>query len=58
MQNFPQNLVINYGLDLPFGKGSKFLTHAGWATNALLGGWRVDGITTFRNATPIPMIAA
>lgn len=58
LQDFPQNLVIHYGVDLPFGRGHTFLGNAGKITNAAVGGWRVDGITTFRSGTPIALEAA
>jgi len=58
LQNYPQNLVINYGVDLPVGKGHRWLSGANSFTNAILGGWRVNGITTFRSGTPIALLAA
>ena len=57
-QDYAQNAVINYGIDLPFGTNQKFLSNANTITNAVLGGWRVNGITTFRSGTPIAMVAA
>ena len=49
----PQNLSIGYGADLPFGHGKHFMGDAHGAVNALVGGWRVNGITTFRSGVPI-----
>ena len=57
-QDYAQNAVINYGIDLPFGTGHMFLHDANAITNAVLGGWRVNGITTFRSGTPIGLVAA
>jgi hypothetical protein len=37
--NRPQRLSVNYGYDLPFGKGSQGIT------NKLLAGWNVSGVT-------------
>lgn len=49
----PHNLSIGYGVDLPFGRGKHFMGDAHGAVNALIGGWRVNGITTFRSGVPI-----
>ncbi len=56
-QDLANNLVINYGLDLPFGRGEEFLSHVNGAANAVVGGWRVDGITTFRSGLPLALLA-
>jgi hypothetical protein len=53
MQDLTHNLVINYGIDLPFGKGQFFLNKDG-LINAVVGGWRVNGITTFHSGLPLP----
>jgi hypothetical protein len=49
----PQNLSIGYGVDLPFGYGKHYMGDAHGAANAILGGWRVNGITTLRSGVPI-----
>jgi hypothetical protein len=53
LQDLTHNLVINYGLDLPFGHSQRFLNNDGALVNALAGGWRVDGITTFHSGLPV-----
>jgi hypothetical protein len=53
LQDLTHNLVINYGLDLPFGHAEQFLNHANGLVNALVGGWRMAGITTFHSGVPI-----
>jgi hypothetical protein len=53
LQDLRQNVVINYGLDLPFGHGHQFLAGSNRVVNALVGGWRMAGITTFHSGTPI-----
>ncbi len=58
LQDIRQNAVINYGIELPFGQGHMFLGHIHGVTNAVVGGWRVNGITTFRSGTPLPFIDA
>lgn len=57
MQNITNNLVIDYGFDLPFGHGHSYLSNMNGAANAVLGGWRVNGITTFRSGSPIALTA-
>ena len=49
----PQNLSIGYGVDLPFGRNKRFLSSARGAVNAIVGGWRVNGITSIRSGVPI-----
>jgi Carboxypeptidase regulatory-like domain/TonB dependent receptor len=53
LQDLAQNLVINYGLDLPFGHGQMYLGNSNALVNAVIGGWRVNGITTFHSGLPI-----
>jgi len=48
-----QRFVASYVLDLPFGKGQRFLNGATGVENAVLGGWGVNGITTFQTGFPI-----
>ena len=49
----PHNLSVGYGVDLPFGHGKRFMGGARGAANAIVGGWRVNGITTFRSGVPL-----
>jgi len=51
--DIPQNLSIGYGVDLPFGRNKRFLADSTGVMNALVGGWRVNGITSIRNGVPI-----
>ena len=53
--DIPHNLSIGYGLDLPFGKGKRFLGSAKGIGKAIVSGWRVNGITTFRSGVPLGM---
>jgi hypothetical protein len=46
-------MVISYALDLPIGKGKKFLSGAGSLTDRILGGWGVDGVTIFQRGFPL-----
>jgi len=49
----PHNLSVGYGVDLPFGRDKRFLGTASGVLNAIVGGWRVNGITTIRSGVPI-----
>lgn len=40
-------------LDLPVGRGKKFLNHMNGFANAIVGGWGVDTIITFQSGFPI-----
>lgn len=42
----PHRFVLSYTYELPFGKGKPFLNQNG-VLNALLGGWQINGISTF-----------
>jgi hypothetical protein len=55
LQDIANNLVINYGVDLPFGHGEAYLSDINGFSNAVIGGWRVNGITTFRSGVPIAL---
>jgi hypothetical protein len=43
----PQNLVLTYAYELPFGKGRS------GAAGYLLSGWSINGITTFQSGQPL-----
>lgn len=58
LQDIANNLVINYGLEIPIGHGETYLSGINGLTNAFIGGWRLNGITIFRSGSPIAMIAA
>jgi hypothetical protein len=57
-QDIANNLVINYGLDLPFGRGEPYLSNIKGVANAVVGGWRINGITTLHSGIPIALVAA
>ncbi len=50
----PHRLSISGILELPFGKGRKFLSDASGLTNALLGGWQIQGVYTWQAGFPVP----
>jgi hypothetical protein len=49
----PSRAVINYVLNLPFGKGQKFADSLSGPLGTLVSGWAVDGITTFQSGFPV-----
>ncbi len=46
--NYPQNFVLSYIYDLPFGSGRRWMSSATGAADHFVSGWQVSGITTFR----------
>ena len=52
-QDVPQNLVVSYVLDLPFGRGEKFLSGVQGFSNELASGWSADGMSTFQAGFPV-----
>ena len=49
----PQRLVVGYVLDLPFGRGKKYLGSDRGVVDRLIGGWGADGILTFQKGFPL-----
>lgn len=52
-QDVPQRIVASYVLDLPFGKGRKYLASAEGSVEKLAGGWGIDGVTVFQRGLPL-----
>ena len=52
-QDVPQRLVISYVLDLPFGRGKKYLSGSTGVMDKLVGGWGIDGVTIFQSGFPL-----
>jgi hypothetical protein len=50
----PHRLSVSAILELPFGKGRRFLSGAGGFAQALLGGWQVQGVYTYQTGFPVP----
>ena len=48
-----QRLVISGVYELPFGKGKQFLAGVNSITQAVLGGWQVNGIATAQTGFPL-----
>jgi hypothetical protein len=49
--------VMSYIYELPFGRGRRFGADWAGATNFVLGGWQVNGFTTFQSGTPLQITA-
>ena len=49
-------LVINYQYEFPFGKGKALLNRGGWV-NQVLGGWNINGVTTYQSGLPMGITA-
>jgi hypothetical protein len=48
----PQTLVLSYVYELPFGPGKPWLTTGG-AVGRIIGGWQINGSTTFQSGFPL-----
>ena len=51
--NVPHRFVGAYVLDLPVGKGRRFLANQGGIVDKVVSGWGVDGITTYALGFPL-----
>lgn len=49
----PHSLVANYVYQLPFGRGKPIGSHMNRAVDAVLGGWEVSQIATFKQGIPL-----
>lgn len=56
-QDLPQNFVVGYVYDLPFGKNKKFLSKGGVA-DRVVGGWSISGIQRYESGQPIAFACA
>jgi hypothetical protein len=57
-QNVPQHLIVSYVLDLPIGRKQKYLSGLPPLADKVVGGWGIDGVTTFQDGFPININAA
>ena len=48
----PHVFVFNYIIELPFGRGRRFLDHGG-VVNTLVGGWQLGGIHRYQSGFPL-----
>jgi hypothetical protein len=57
-QDVSQRLVFSYVLDLPFGRGQKYMSDVSGPMAKVVGGWGVDGVTSFQKGFPLPITYA
>ena len=50
------SVVISYVYELPVGKGKKLGRNFNAFTNAVLGGWQITGVSTFKSGFPIGVV--
>jgi hypothetical protein len=48
----PQSLVVSYVYEFPFGQNKPFLNQGALLTR-IVGGWQINGLTTFQSGTPL-----
>ncbi len=53
-----QRMVLSYVVDLPFGKGRKYMSHPNGFVQAVAGGWGLDGILTLQTGFPIAIFTS
>ncbi len=51
-QDIRHRFVLSYVYELPFGRGRRFLNHGG-VTDLALGGWQMNGVTSFQTGSPL-----
>ena len=51
------HFVASQIIELPFGHGKRFLSHAGGITENVLGGWQLNSITTLQSGRPFNVVS-
>ncbi len=51
-QDIRHRFVLSYVYELPFGRGKRFLNQGG-VSGLALGGWQVNGVTSFQSGSPV-----
>jgi len=52
-EDIARRFVLSFVYELPFGRGKQFLSNSPYLANLVLGGWQLNGITTYQTGTPI-----
>ena len=52
-QDVSQRLAISYVLDLPFGRGKKYMGGVSGFSGKVVSGWGLDGVTAFQRGFPV-----
>jgi len=56
--NNPRHVfVANFLLELPFGKGRRFLNEGGWV-DRIVGGWQLSGIARYQSGVPLSLFTS
>ena len=55
VNDYTHNAVISYVYELPLGPGRKFLGNMRGIANQIMGGWQVNGITSFRSGAALSL---
>jgi len=53
----PHRISVAYVLDLPVGKGKRFLGNVRGVTDKLVSGWGINGVTSLQSGYPLPIVA-
>lgn len=56
VQDIPNNFVVSWLYQLPFGKDQRFLNHG--LVSYLAGGWRIGGVQRYMSGQPISFLGA
>ncbi|WP_260473150.1 TonB-dependent receptor [Edaphobacter aggregans] len=56
--DIPHSLVVSYIYELPIGKGKSLGSNLSTPVNAVVGGWQVSGISTFKQGFPLSIAPA
>ncbi len=56
--DIPHSLVVSYIYELPVGHGKKLASSVSAPVNAVIGGWQVSGISTFKQGFPLAIQTA
>ena len=56
--DIPHSLVVSYIYELPIGKGKALGSNLSTPINAIVGGWQVSGISTFKQGFPLSIAPA
>jgi hypothetical protein len=51
------NVTLSNQIELPFGRGKRYLHSAGPLIDALVGGWQLNSIASFHTGTPVNIVS-
>ncbi len=52
------HFVVSQIIELPFGHGKRFLSHANGLANSIIGGWQLNSITTLQTGKPFNVVSS